>query len=92
MGERSVIVNYGDQIKFTAEDGSTVQRFLLVRSAGATSSGYKLYGYNPEKNARNLLEDFGIDGRPNHHAEIEEAKQKIRFYAGPNADISVYRN
>ncbi|MFD1570188.1 MULTISPECIES: hypothetical protein [Haloferacaceae] len=77
-------------MKFVARDGSTVQRFLLVRSAGATSSGYKLYGYDPEENARNFLEDFGIDGHPNHHAEIQAAKRKIRFYAGPNADISTH--
>lgn len=87
-----IIVHYGDQIKLIAESDGTVQKFLLIRSGAASSSGYKLYGYNPEENARNFLEDFGIDGRPNHHAEIEETKKKIRFYAGTNTDINVYRN
>lgn len=84
-------MNYGDNVKFTATTDGTVKKFLVVRSAGASSSGYKLYGYVPEKNERNFLEDYGIDGRPNHHDEIMAAKKKIRFYAGANADIEVYR-
>lgn len=87
-----IIVHYGDQIKFIAEAGNTVQKFLLVRSAAGASSGYRHHGYNPNANELNLLEDFGIDGSPNRHTEIEEAIQKIRFYAGPNADISVYKD
>ena len=83
---------YGDQLKLTAKSGKTVQKFILIRSGAASSSGYKLYGYSPEENARNLLEDYGIDGRPNHHTEVEKAKEKVRFYTGPNAEINVYSN
>lgn len=85
-------MHYGDQIKLTAESDGTIQKFILVRSGAASSSGYKLYGYNPKENARNLLEDYGMDERPNHHAEVEKAKEKIRFYAGQDADINIYRD
>jgi len=80
-------MHYGDTIKFLATDGDETRRFLFTRSAGATSSGYKLYGYDPEENARNFLEDFGIDGNPNHHQQVEEAKRRIRFYVGEDWSI-----
>lgn len=82
-------MNYGDTLKIRASNGDETRRFLFSRSAGATSDGYKLYGYNPEENARNFLEDFGIDGRPSHHEEVEEAKRRIRFYVSDDWDLTV---
>lgn len=81
-----------DSLKFVAQkNDKVVNRFLLVRSAGATSGGYKLYGYDPVENQRNFLEDYAIDARPNHYEEVETAKQKIRFYAGDDTEVKVYR-
>lgn len=82
-------MNYDDTIKFLATNGSETRRFLFERSKAATSSGYRLYGYNPVENDRNLLEDFGIDGRPNHHTEIQEAKERIRFYVDDDWELEV---
>lgn len=73
-------MHYGDTLKILATNGDEKRRFLFERSGGATSKGYKLYGYDPEGNGRNFLEDFGIDGNPNHHEQIAEAKLRIRFY------------
>lgn len=82
-------MNYGDTIKLLARHGDEARRFLFKRSAGATSSGYKLYGYDPGENARNLLEDFGIGENPTHHQEVAEAKRRIQFYVGEDWEITV---
>lgn len=82
-------MNYDDIIRFLATNGTETRRFLFKRSRGATSGGYKLYGYDPVKNDRNLLEDFGIDGRPSHHQQIEEAKKRIRFYIDGDWDLEI---
>ncbi|QLH82299.1 hypothetical protein [Halosimplex pelagicum] len=80
-------MHYGDTLKLLATNGDENRRFLFTRSAGATSSGYKLYGYDPDENARNFLEDFGIGGNPNHQQEIEEARRRIQFYVGEDWEI-----
>lgn len=82
-------MNYGDALKIRASNGDKTRRFLFSRSAGATSDGYKLYGYDPEENGWNFLEDFGINGHPSHHKEVGEAKRRIRFYIGENWEIDV---
>jgi hypothetical protein len=74
-------MNYGDTAKFIATDGEETRRFLGKKSPASTSNGYKLYGYDPEGNQRNKLEDFGIRG--SHHSsadEFAEFKRRIRFY------------
>jgi len=81
-GKENVLtsMNYGDNIKLLATDGEESRRFKLKRSAAANSGGYTLYGYNPEQNALNPLEDFSMDGRPSRAAVVQEAKERIRFY------------
>jgi hypothetical protein len=75
-------MHYGDHIKLLATDGEETRRFKLNRSAAASSNGYRLYGYNPDENALNLLEDFSIDDRPPRSAVVQEAKNRIQFYVG----------
>ena len=72
----------GDQVKLVAKNANTdeTRRFILKRSKAATSQGLKLYGYNPEKNELNLLEDFGVDGRTTRANAAEEARRKLEFY------------
>lgn len=87
--ERPLDMHYGDTIKILATNGDEKRRFLFKRSGGASSKGYKLYGYDAEENARNFLEDFGISGRPNHHEEIQEAKRRIQFYLDADWDLEI---
>lgn len=74
---------YGNQIKFLATNTETneTRQFVLKRSSGATSDGYKLYGYQPEENKLNLLEDFGMDsGHVTLADATTEGKNRINFY------------
>ena len=80
-------MHYGDSITLLATDGEESRRFKLNRSGAANSAGYRLYGYNPDKNALNLLEDFSIDDRPPRSAVVQEAKNRIRFYVGDDWTI-----
>lgn len=82
-------MDYDTLIKLLATNGDESRRFLLERTGAVGSQGCILYGYDPTENARNLLEDFGIDGQRTRSQEIGEAKNRIRFYVGDGWDIEV---
>ena len=76
----------GDQIKLVATNSKTdeTRRFVVKANSTATSSGLKLYGYDPAQNKLNLLEDFGVDGGKTKMNAQEEARRRLDFYCPKN--------
>lgn len=80
-------MKYGDKRRFVVKKDGRRSVFVLKRSAAATSSGYKLYGYDEDTNSLNLLEDFGISGNPKPYEVRDAAVRRINFYVGGDPEI-----